>query len=284
MLGDNAFDLVFNGLRAQGSTSAPTSTGVTTFGSDDFENVLIDARFVGVGRHHVGFDAARHKILTSGDLAPGRLAFEMRGDLTLSLDETLRFDGIKTDAIGARNRQFDGDVQALEFQKEIAELLATEGLPPHDGRPEDPPRRGLRRRPGHGRADEVRPCRDPAAVRRAAPGHLAHRPARRTRLQRDRRARRAGADDGRRRGVHERGSERDPRRPGERPRSRGRPLEGRRPDRSRPRRRAPADDGRLLYRPNHGFSGVDTFEYWATDGNGNFSKAVVTIDVSDGLL
>ncbi len=41
------------------------------------------------------------------------------------------------------------------------------------------------------------------------------------------------------------------------------------------------DDGQLLYRPNDGFTGTDTFTYWAADDAGHFSKALVTIDVWD---
>lgn len=39
-------------------------------------------------------------------------------------------------------------------------------------------------------------------------------------------------------------------------------------------------DQSVRYRPLPGFIGADTFEYWATDGNGNFTKAIVTVDVS----
>ncbi len=39
------------------------------------------------------------------------------------------------------------------------------------------------------------------------------------------------------------------------------------------------EDGRLLYQPNVGFTGTDTFEYWAADDAGHFSNATVTVDV-----
>ena len=39
------------------------------------------------------------------------------------------------------------------------------------------------------------------------------------------------------------------------------------------------EDGTVLYRPYLGFTGEDSFEYWATDGTGKYSKAVATIDV-----
>ena len=40
-------------------------------------------------------------------------------------------------------------------------------------------------------------------------------------------------------------------------------------------------DGTLIYRPNMGYTGEDTFSYWAADDGGNFSKATVTIDIWD---
>ncbi|MEM9098124.1 MAG: cadherin-like domain-containing protein [Pseudomonadota bacterium] len=41
-------------------------------------------------------------------------------------------------------------------------------------------------------------------------------------------------------------------------------------------------DGTVTYRPDFGFSGVDTFKYWVTDGHGNFTPATVTVQVSPG--
>jgi len=38
-------------------------------------------------------------------------------------------------------------------------------------------------------------------------------------------------------------------------------------------------DQSVRYRPVPGFIGTDTFEYWAADGNGNFTKAIVTVTV-----
>lgn len=41
-------------------------------------------------------------------------------------------------------------------------------------------------------------------------------------------------------------------------------------------------DGSIEYRPDFDFVGTDTFRYWATDDQGNFSPAMVTIQVSAG--
>ena len=40
-----------------------------------------------------------------------------------------------------------------------------------------------------------------------------------------------------------------------------------------------AADGTLVYQPNAGFTGTDTFHYWAADEEGNFSRAEVSIEV-----
>jgi hypothetical protein len=44
------------------------------------------------------------------------------------------------------------------------------------------------------------------------------------------------------------------------------------------------DNGTLTYRPDLDFTGTDTFGYWATDRQGHFSPATVTVTVSAGLI
>jgi hypothetical protein len=41
------------------------------------------------------------------------------------------------------------------------------------------------------------------------------------------------------------------------------------------------DDGKLLYLPNHNFSGVDNFSYWAVDDAGFYARAFVSVEVWD---
>ncbi|MFO1091073.1 MAG: VCBS domain-containing protein [Hyphomicrobiales bacterium] len=44
-------------------------------------------------------------------------------------------------------------------------------------------------------------------------------------------------------------------------------------------------DGTITYTPDHGFVGTDKFYYWATDHNGNFTRASVAVDVyHDAIL
>ncbi len=44
------------------------------------------------------------------------------------------------------------------------------------------------------------------------------------------------------------------------------------------------DDGSLTYRPDPDFIGSDRFQYWASDGQGHFTPAIVTINVSGDLI
>ncbi|MFV0492212.1 MAG: Ig-like domain-containing protein [Pseudorhodobacter sp.] len=39
------------------------------------------------------------------------------------------------------------------------------------------------------------------------------------------------------------------------------------------------DDGTVLYRPDMGFTGTDQFYYWAGDGQGNYTRATATVNV-----
>lgn len=43
-------------------------------------------------------------------------------------------------------------------------------------------------------------------------------------------------------------------------------------------------DGTIEYRPDYDFVGVDTLRYWASDDNGNFTPATVTIAVGPGVI
>lgn len=113
--GPHTFDLVINGLKVEGF-----KTGVNMaqrFPADwtdaDFGHVIIDLEANGNGVDLAGFDSNRHMIMTSDQLVPGRLQFEMHGETTIDVSEGLGlfFDGIKTDSIGSRDRQFIDDPQ-----------------------------------------------------------------------------------------------------------------------------------------------------------------------------
>ena len=94
---------------------------------DDIDHILIDADVQGNDVDIKGFDPKRHTILTADDLVADRLEFDPTGDTTISLHEHLSFDGIKTDSIGDRDRQFYSDVQDIKFNKNILPLLQRDG-------------------------------------------------------------------------------------------------------------------------------------------------------------
>jgi Ca2+-binding RTX toxin-like protein len=131
-LGNNSYDMVFNGAEIAGfSTGIDVSTNGYTFpiSTEDAQSFFIDVEMSDTGRDYLGRDASRHQILTSQDLVEGRLEFEMTGDLTISPGETLFFDGIKTDSIGSRDRQFTSadDIQNASFHDNIVPLLQSQG-------------------------------------------------------------------------------------------------------------------------------------------------------------
>ncbi len=39
------------------------------------------------------------------------------------------------------------------------------------------------------------------------------------------------------------------------------------------------NDGSVIYLPDFGFTGVDSFKYWASDQQGNFTPATVNLQV-----
>ena len=42
-------------------------------------------------------------------------------------------------------------------------------------------------------------------------------------------------------------------------------------------------DGTVTYRPDFDFTGTDSFKYWVTDGQGNFTPATVTVQVGEDI-
>lgn len=127
--GNLTFDLTVNGLKLQNfKTGVDLDQRLKSDQSDaDVDHNLIDVTFIDVATEFLGFDPDRHTIMTSEDLVEGRLTFQMLGDTTLSLNEDLVFDGIKTDSIGSRDRQFSSDHQSLDSGNVINKLLADEG-------------------------------------------------------------------------------------------------------------------------------------------------------------
>ncbi len=144
ILGQNTFDLVINGITVEGfATGIDLDNGYTWDNPDeDHAIVVIDPRFVDVDKEYEGFDASQHRILSSEQLDPGRLDFELdgqernfardydyfNGTVTLSEDSQWVFlTGDKTDSIGTRARDFEGDWGGINVQENIQEVLRKDG-------------------------------------------------------------------------------------------------------------------------------------------------------------
>ncbi|WP_342078280.1 PA14 domain-containing protein [Yoonia sp. SS1-5] len=128
-IGAMAFDMVFNGIQMEGfSVGANLEQQFFRAVSDeDVDHIFIDMELNGVGRDFIGYNGARHHVLTSADLTPGQLSLDHTGDTTLSEGEDFSLGGIKTDSIGTREREYDGDPLNLQFADEIAQILTTDG-------------------------------------------------------------------------------------------------------------------------------------------------------------
>ena len=128
--GSQVFDITVNGLTVENfHTGVNLNQRVKDFWTDnDIDHVLIDVDLQGNEIEIEGFDPARHTLLTADDLVEGQLGFRMTGDTTLDLWEGLVFNGIKTDSIGDRDRQFASDVQGIKFTKNILKIIKEDGF------------------------------------------------------------------------------------------------------------------------------------------------------------
>jgi hypothetical protein len=128
-IGGNAFDMVFNGLTIEGFDTGVDLDQSFTFanGNSSVNHVLIDVKLIDVGQGYVGLNSARQTIMDSGKLTEGRLEFTLTGSSTLSEGQSFSLAGIKTDSIGSHARQYDGDPQVLTWNDHIAPLIVNEG-------------------------------------------------------------------------------------------------------------------------------------------------------------
>lgn len=116
-IGGVAYDMVFNGLSADGfrygvnliDTRSDDGVDIGLLG-----NTIIDARFTNIGGQDINEPRAGVlQVLNGGDLTPGRLEFDYRGIDTLRPNTDLSLSGIKTDSIGAVDRSFYAEPQGL---------------------------------------------------------------------------------------------------------------------------------------------------------------------------
>ena len=273
-LGTNAFDVTVNGLKLTGfPTGVNMSEGYTYAVPDrDVGYVLIDVEMNGVRQAYVGYNAARHQILDSDDLAAGRLQFT-QPTVTIGPDQDLTLLGTKIDSLGSTSRQKAGDPQTI-YRWEVPDLLKEVGYyTTADGRkialiPDFVADRAtgellkfsykvylnisdseLRSwgATNHGRYDPANAA--PVTGNDSARVEMDH-DVMLDLLANDRDAEgRALAISGFTDPEH------------------GDVFQ--------------QEDGTVMYRPNHGFTGTDTFTYWAADDMGNYTPAQVTITVWD---
>ena len=123
------FDIVVNGLKVENFRNGINwdKRVEETWSDDDYGHILIDVELDGNTNDFVKFDPDRHTILSSDDLVEDRLDFDFTGDSTISKGENLVFDGIKTDSIGETDRQFEADQQTLKYYVQFKDLLESEG-------------------------------------------------------------------------------------------------------------------------------------------------------------
>ncbi|WP_170479707.1 G8 domain-containing protein, partial [Ruegeria arenilitoris] len=128
-LGGNAFDVVVNGMRVEGFRTGVDLDQEFHFGTDgaDYDDVFIDLVLVDNDNNFVGFNSSRHSVISSDDLVEGRLGFVLESDTVLSEGESLFLRGLKTDSIGSRDREFAGDRQILDWHEDIAAIIANDG-------------------------------------------------------------------------------------------------------------------------------------------------------------
>ncbi|WP_299852646.1 cadherin-like domain-containing protein, partial [uncultured Roseovarius sp.] len=274
--GGQVFDITVNGLKATNfQTGVDLDQRIKSFWTDDdIAHVLIDLDLKGNDTDLKGFDANRHIIMDSDDLIDEQLEFNMTGDTTLSIWEGLSFDGIKTDSIGDRDRQFASDEQNILFTKNILKILQADGYyKTADGK-------------------NVMLLEDLVADR--ATGELLKFAHVITLDIPDDKLVRLGTFSNGLLDVDSKAPDtkddhvrvdnessviidvlaNDFDRDGDMLEVDGftNPYKG---DLNI------LDDGTLIYKPFEDYEGTDTFDYWATDGNGQFTRATVTIDVFD---
>ncbi|MCF3974606.1 Ig-like domain-containing protein [Paracoccus salsus] len=282
-LATNAFDMVFNGIRIDGFDHAFNMLDNNDIHSGggapgDFHNTVIDGDFRNIGGVDIRESfAGQLTQLDGSSLTPGQLEFRLTADRVISDADHMLFNGIKTDSIGSIQRNFTIEQQGLwNYQKD--EFLDSEGywrLP--DGTAValvedfvtdratgeslkqylvfelDYPDSTLNSRYSYN-----------GVINLGGPGPIANTDhattSAGTALRMDLVANDSDPDGG----LVRVGGLIDPR-------NGNVYLQ---------------DDGSVLYRPNDGFVGVDHFQYWAADEEGNFTRgeAMVTVGAAGTML
>ena len=124
-----SFDLVVNGITVEGFQTAIdfNQRERDDWSADDVSHVVIDAELINNQIDYEGLDPSKHTIMTSEELVEGRLAFVLDSDTTIGMWEDLYLNGMKIDSIGEHDRQFADDTHVLKFKKNIIPMLERDG-------------------------------------------------------------------------------------------------------------------------------------------------------------
>ena len=277
-LGGNVYDMVFNRVSIDGFVygvnlqNNETTTGVAR---DLLDNTIIDATFLNIGRQNVNeSQPGLLSVLTSDDLAPGRIAFDYQGVTTLRPNMDLLLLGSKTDSIGTVDRSFFVHPQGM-FRWDVPSFLEENGY--------------------YRLADGTAVAIVPDYISDRATGEL-------TKISHVIRLDFSASDLSNR---YQYNGILDPNAaPPVARNDRAETLQDTdviidlAANDSSPRGSEVfvdgmtdpnngdvylQEDGTVLYRPNIGFSGTDQFHYWASDGQGNYTRATATVTVAPDL-
>lgn len=281
IFGTNSFDVVVNGLKVEGfKTGVATGAGFTfPIANQNIDRVIIDATMIDNRVNYSGLDPTKTTIMSSSDLVNGRLSFNMKTPTTLSDIQTLYLEGTKIDSIGAIDRgfgtgRFDPGRQDLDSLKQVLPLMQKSGYyKTADGKKifllEDlisDRATGDIKKLNHVYTLDMTDAKL-ASLKIGYNGII----------KLGGKAAIAGNDTASVQADHDvtinvLANDRDPE--GGRLRVDGftDPNHG---------DVFARNDGTLMYRPNLGFTGTDSFSYWVADDGGNFTKATVTVNVWD---
>ncbi|SDI61736.1 PA14 domain-containing protein [Lutimaribacter saemankumensis] len=127
--GPHTFDFALNGMTIDGF-----ATGLDLdqrerpdWSPEDVGHVLIDVELLNNKYDMIGYDPSKHTIIASDELVEGRLSFVLDSDTTIEMWEDLYLTGTKIDSIGESTREFADDVHVVDFKTSILPMLQRDG-------------------------------------------------------------------------------------------------------------------------------------------------------------
>lgn len=278
VLGTNNFDMVVNGLDVTGfehAVDARNNGSTAGVSPRDFGNIVIDLEAGVIRRAHIAEAGDGYVVvMDSSALVSDRLTFDHTGNRVISHSDHIIFDGTKTDSIGSIDRNFDMEMQGLSSwqQGNLLEANGFHRLP--DGTPvllvadyiADRATGELSKHTLMFQLDysdrDLAGYTDHGVIRLGGQAPVTN-------------ADRATTSVGHSVILDLIANDHDP--------DGGQLHVGGLTD---PRNGDVflQDDGTVLYRPNFGFSGTDSFYYWAADDRGNYTKGRAEIVVSDAMI